>query len=94
VLIPFGSFAAVLAWGEFWEVARLFPTPHSLQDSITVVAPYVLMDLLGLAVVIVGLRASTGVTRTRYVVWSILVGITVLVGLYAYFLTPRIVLPP
>lgn len=96
-LISAGGFLAIIVWGDFWMhdcYGIGGCNGSSLRDVGIMVAPFGLMSLVGFTLVLVGLRGLTGVTRTRYVVWSMLVGFTVLMCLYIYFLTPHSVPPP
>ncbi len=52
------------------------------------------MGSLGFVMVLVGLRGLTGATRSRYVLWGILVGVIVLIGLYSYLSFPWAGQPP
>jgi hypothetical protein len=98
-LFAAGGFLAAADWSDYWMhdcytlggcSSIAFPT----MSAVRYITPWVLTALLGLALVSVGLKSLSGVTRTQYIVWSVLVGLVVLIGLYSYVLFPWAVPPP
>jgi len=63
-------------------------------SAVRYMTPLLVMSLLGLALVFVGLKRLRGLTRTKYIVWSVLVGVIVLIGLYPYLSWVIYVVPP
>jgi hypothetical protein len=96
---PAGGFLAAADWSDYWmhdcyTLGGCSSIALPTMSAVHYITPWVLAALLGLALVSAGLKRLRGVTRTRYFVWSVLVGVVVLIGLYSYVLFPWAVLPP
>jgi hypothetical protein len=91
-LISFFGFLVLVNWNDFGPHECYSRSGCSssvflfLLNYLEYVAPYVLMGSLGFVMVLVGFRGLAGATRTRYVLWGILVGVIVLLGLYSVVL--------
>jgi hypothetical protein len=87
-LISFFGFLVLVNWSDFGGHECYSRSGCSsslflfLLSYLGYVAPYVLMGSLGFVMVLVGFRGLTGATRAKYVMWGILVGAIVLIGLY------------
>lgn len=99
-LISIAGFMVLINWSDFGthDCYSYSGCASSLLQFflsyVVYVAPFVLMGSLGSVMVLVGFRGLTGVTRTRYIVWIVLVGVIVLMSLYACVLFPWMVQPP
>jgi hypothetical protein len=98
-LFPAVGFLAAADWSDYWmhdcyTLGGCSSIALPTMSAVRYITPWVLAALLGLALVSVGLRRLSGVTRTRYIVWSVLVAVVVLIGLYSYVLFPWAVPPP
>jgi hypothetical protein len=98
-LVPTGGFLAAADWSDYWmhdcyAVGGCSGIALPTVSAISYIAPWLLIALAGLVLLSVGLRRLSGVTRTRYIVWSILVGVVVLMGLYSYLLWVIWMVPP
>jgi hypothetical protein len=98
-VIPTGGFLAAADWSDYWmhdcyAVGGCSGIVLPTVSAISYITPWLLMALVGLVLASVGLRRLSGVTRTRYVVWSVLVGVVVLMGLYSYLSWVIWILPP
>jgi len=98
-LISLGGFSAGADWSDYWmhdcyAVGGCSSIAFPTASAMWYVAPYVLMSLLGLALLIAGLKGLSGQTRTKYIVWSVLVGVVVLIGLFSYVSWVIGIVPP
>lgn len=100
-LISLGGVLAAADWSDYWmhdchagAVGGCSSIALPMVSAMWYVTPYLLISLLGLAVVFAGLRRLSGVTRTKYIVWSVLVGVIVLMGLYSYVSWVMWMVPP
>jgi len=79
---------------DCYAVGGCSSIPLPTVTAMWYVTPYLLISFLGLAVVFAGLRRLSGLTRTKYIVWSVLVGVIVLIGLYSYVSWVIGIVPP
>jgi len=98
-LISLGGVLAAADWSDYWmhdcyAVGGCSSIALPTVSAMWYVAPYVLMPLLGLALVFAGLKRLSGLTRTKYIVWSVLVGVVVLIGLFSYVSWVMWMVPP